>query len=67
MLAQGATCGGCDERCCGDQTGKKVDMCLNDNTINVSRNACPGIKNAGGTCGACPEVEVTPVVAKTKK
>jgi len=60
MKAQGAVCGGCDERCCGDEPGTKIDMCLNDNTINVSRNACPGILNAGGTCGACPEPVLEP-------
>ena len=57
MKAQGATCGGCDERCCGDEPGEKIDMCLNDNTINVNRNACKGIKQAGGTCGPCPVEE----------
>lgn len=60
MKAQGAICGGCDERCCGDQPGEKIDMCLNGNTINVSRNACPGIKTAGGTCGACPVPDPEP-------
>jgi hypothetical protein len=53
-LAEGAICGGCDELCCPGQTGKKIDMCLNGNTINVSHNACDGIKQAGGTCGPCP-------------
>ena len=57
MKEQGATCGGCLERCCGDQPGEKIDMCLNGNTINVSRNACKGIKQAGGTCGPCPVEE----------
>lgn len=54
MLDQGATCGGCDERCCGEEPGEKIDMCLNGVTINVDRSACDGIKQAGGTCGSCP-------------
>lgn len=56
LLEAGATCGGCDERCCPDTPtiDGKIDMCLNDHTINVSRNACEGIQTAGGTCGPCP-------------
>ena len=56
LIAQGATCGGCDEVCCPDTpvVDGKIDMCLNGQTINVSTNACKGIENAGGTCGACP-------------
>ena len=58
LIAQGATLGGCDERCCPDTptVEGKIDMCLNGNTINVNRNACEGIMQAGGTCGACPVV-----------
>ena len=39
-------------------------MCLNGQTINVSRNACEGIKQAGGVCGPCPE---PPASAPAKK
>jgi len=55
LIAEGATCGGCDEGCCPDTPviDGKIDMCLNGKTINVSTNACKGIENAGGTCGAC--------------
>ena len=58
MLAQGAVCGGCDERCCSETpvVDGKIDMCLNDNTINVSVNACQGLRDsAGATCGPCEE------------
>lgn len=44
----------CTGFACPDQTGEKIDMCLNGNDINVSQSACEGIKNAGGTCGTCP-------------
>lgn len=53
-LALGAVCGSCDEWCCPDQTGAKIDMCLNGVDINVAQAACDGIKQAGGTCGPCP-------------
>lgn len=53
MKAEGAVCGPCSEVCCPDEVGQKIDMCLNGNTINVSRNACKGILQAGGTCGPC--------------
>lgn len=46
---------GSSAECCPDQIGEKIDMCLNGNTINVSRNACKGILQAGGTCGPCEE------------
>ena len=41
--------------CCPDTpvVDGKIDMCLEGNTINVSVNACKGILQAGGTCGAC--------------
>jgi hypothetical protein len=69
MLGAGAICGGCDERCCPDteRVSGKMDMCINDNTINVSENACPGLLNAGATCGPCAEVEVTKAKKSTVK
>lgn len=44
-------------------------MCLNGRNIKVSRNACEGIKQAGGTCGPCETIPVppAPVKASTKK
>lgn len=53
ILADICDCNG--EDCCPDTpvVDGKIDMCLDGNTVNVSVNACKGIKQAGGTCGAC--------------
>jgi len=42
--------------CCPDVpvVDGKIDMCLQGHTVNVAVEACKGILQAGGTCGACP-------------
>lgn len=55
---------GCGEDCCPDVPiiDGKIAMCLQGHTVNVSPNACRGILNAGGTCGACERPAVEPAI-----